>query len=405
MKKRLILIFAILAVCATVSAAADMKAVMIDGVALRRTASGADWKPINKDDTLKEGEELRVLENGLLAVSISEHGEWMLKGSATAFAGGLIKHDTPDKTVWLKLEIGHLAVMYDEPDDREHKFKVTTPAGTVVADTGVFSVITDGSGYLTIAAGRGKVCLERKKQESLCADPLSSLTIDVKTGEIEKSGDIRDDIKKLWAVRKWPVGMAGKPELKIIQPQEGKLFSSPNVFVTGYASKGAVVTVNKTEMPVSKDGGFSVPVSLFEGENKIVVEARSVSGETTKITRTVKLDSVPPILTITQPVDNFDMTYSGNCDSHYCYIQIFGLTEPGVVLIINGVDVSRYVEDDGSFFITNFRLRQSERTITVEVEDILGQKNVEVLYIASPTDTDQDGIPDAIDQCILDPSC
>lgn len=405
MKNRLI-IFSIVALAFAVSAnAADMKAVMVEGVALRRTSSGTDWKPINKGDVIREGEELRVLENGLLSISIAEHGEWILQGSATAFAGGLINHDLPEKTIWPKIEIGQIAVMYDEPDDKEHKFSVITPAGTVTADQGVFSVVTDGTGFVSVFAGRGKSCLKKDKQETLCANPLSSFTVDIKSGESEKRNDIPEEVKAVWNIRKWPVGIAGKPELKIIQPQDGKLFSSPTVFVTGHASKGATVTVNKTEMPVSKDGGFSVPVSLFEGENRIVVEARSVSGETTTVTRTVKLDSVPPILTITQPVDNFDMTATGNCDSQFCFIQVFGLTEPGVALIINGIDVSRYVEDDGSFFISDFRLRQSERTITIEVEDILGQKSVEVLYISSPSDTDQDGIPDTIDQCILDPSC
>lgn len=405
MLKAKLIILLTLCVCATCASAAEMKAVLVDGVALRRTATGADWKPINKEDVIREGEEIRVLENGYIVVSIGEHGEWILKGSATIFAGGLINHDGREKTVWPRLESGHIAVMYDEPDDVSYKFVIETPAGNIIAEPGVFSVVTDGTNGLTAGTGRGRVCLENKKQDSICAGPLTSFSFNKKNNEAQSKNDISDEMKKQWTIRKWPVGIAGKPDLKIIQPVDGKIFASPNIFVTGYASKGSVVTVNKTEMPVSKDGGFSVPVSLFEGENRIIIEARSVNGELAQVTKTVKLDSVPPILTITQPTDNFDMTFDGNCDLKYCFIQIFGLTEPGVVLIINGLDMSRYVEEDGSFFITDFRIRQTERTVTIEVEDILGQRNVEVLYISSPSDTDQDGIPDTIDQCILDPSC
>jgi hypothetical protein len=163
--------------------------------------------------------------------------------------------------------------------------------------------------------------------------------------------------------------------------------------------------VNNKAFPVKENGSFSGNITLFEGDNKVVVQARSASGATTTVTRQVSLDSSPPMLTISQPTSNFDMTLIGTCDSRNCYIQVFGLTEPGVSLSINGVNVSRYIEDDGSFFIQDFPVRRTERTLTFEAEDMLRQRTVEVLYVAPPSDIDFDGAPDTLDACPSDPSC
>lgn len=388
---------------ATAASADTLKVVQISGVALRRPTPDADWRPLSKDDIIKQGEEVRALEKGQLVVSMGSRSEWVLQGSTTIFAGGLSDSKNSAQTVWMSLVSGHVAVMFDKAD-ASRDFHVKTPYGIVKVEPGIVSIISD-SKSLTIANGRGKTCLEREKKEKACVDPLNTLHLDSKSSPAQINGDIPDGVRNLWAARKWQTGMAGKPELKVISPVEGRVFGSPNIFVTGYTSKGITLLVNKSEVNVAKDGGFSAPVSLFEGENKIVVEARSATGEVTRVTRNVKLDSIAPILSVTQPTDNFDMSLYGNCSGNFCSIQIFGLTEPGVALTVNGQDQSRHVEDDGSFYIPDFRIRQSERSITIQVEDSLGQRSVEVLYILKSSDADGDGIPDAVDQCMLDPSC
>ncbi|MFC1474638.1 hypothetical protein ACFLQK_01215, partial [bacterium] len=309
-------------------------------------------------------------------------------------------------TVSVDLEKGILAVNRGPENDGAEPFMATFGELTIDCGPGVFAVVAGEEGWLEAVAGKGEVCVKSggKKGIRECVKSGWTIAYDPEEKTFQKLQKTALAVYGLWEKMKWTV--AGKaPELKLIQPAEGAMVNGSEVFVTGKATPGSTVTVNETEIPVTEKGTFSGRIPLYEGENRLTCEARGPSGGVTSVKRSVFMDSLPPILTISQPPDNFDMTMMGMCDNRYCHIQIFGLTEPGVSLQINGVDAGRYVEDDGSFLIDDFPIWINERTLTIEAEDNVGQRTVEVLYIAEPVDSDGDGAPDNLDACPMDDSC
>ena len=101
------------------------------------------------------------------------------------------------------------------------------------------------------------------------------------------------------------------PTLSISAPAEGFITNKSTVTVKGTTddatSKPVTVTVNGAPIPVTPSGTFSNDVTLKEGSNTITIVAKDKAGKTTTVTRTVKLDTAPPVIksaTITpNPVD------------------------------------------------------------------------------------------------------
>lgn len=101
------------------------------------------------------------------------------------------------------------------------------------------------------------------------------------------------------------------PTLSISAPAEGFITNKSTVTVKGTTddatSKPVTVTVNGAPISVTPSGTFSNDVTLKEGSNTITIVAKDKAGKTTTVTRTVKLDTAPPVIksaTITpNPVD------------------------------------------------------------------------------------------------------
>lgn len=101
------------------------------------------------------------------------------------------------------------------------------------------------------------------------------------------------------------------PTLSISAPVEGFITNKSTVTVKGTTddatSKPVTVTVNGAPILVTPSGTFSNDVTLKEGSNTITIVAKDKAGKTTTVTRTVKLDTAPPVIksaTITpNPVD------------------------------------------------------------------------------------------------------
>lgn len=71
--------------------------------------------------------------------------------------------------------------------------------------------------------------------------------------------------------------------------------------------KRMLISIGILTIPVTNSGTFSKDVTLKEGSNTITIVAKDKAGKTTTVTRTVKLDTAPPVIksaTITpNPVD------------------------------------------------------------------------------------------------------
>ncbi len=230
----------------------------------------------------------------------------------------------------------------------------------------------------------GKACLKPTSGKPVCADEKKMIISESPEKQPRIAG-LDNAIIAAWKKYDWDV-MGLKPDLKVIQPQDGAYETDPGIIVVGVTSKGASVKINNKEVSVKTDGSFTAQIMLFEGENKVSVHARSRTGKTTTLTRTVFLDTTAPLLTVSQPTPNFDPTSMGTCDQQYFYLQIFGLTEPGVALLANNVNISRFIEDDGSFLVQDFPIRRTEHTLTIEAEDMFHRRTREVIHIGEPSD-------------------
>ena len=120
-------------------------------------------------------------------------------------------------------------------------------------------------------------------------------------------------------------------------------------------------------------GGFDVPLSNFEeGPNLITVVATDRAGNTNVATRTIILDTTPPHLIVTNPLNNSFTNRAG--------VEVNGEVESDVVLYINDVPHT---------FPFTFPLRQGPNTIWVNATDrggnTVSELRVVELDLTAPT--------------------
>ena len=91
------------------------------------------------------------------------------------------------------------------------------------------------------------------------------------------------------------------PTLNISSPSGNITTNVTNLTVSGYTndanSSPVTLTVNGSATTVQSNGYFETTVALTEGSNTITVVAKDASGLTTRVERTVKLDTKAPKFT------------------------------------------------------------------------------------------------------------
>ncbi len=381
---------------------ADRVTALKGGVSYR-TQQGTDWKQLSEEIPLPPGTEYRLAEKAQMRASYSDVLTWILAGPAKLRSFGLNRQGKPGASD-IELNTGVLALTF-HPRNSKSAITIETQAGIVDA-TGdaVFTVDATSQNSVEISIGLGNVCFRTtQKADRKCSDS-GTLIWTAENGKFTLLPGVTPQKTKVWIDNKWVTPLV-KPTLRIDSPQENSYFSKSSISVTGIASAGSAVSINNKSCDVKSSGVFHCSIILFEGANKIIVKAKSPAGGITSVTRTAFLDSTPPLLTVTQPISSFDPSTVGTCDSRRCYIQIFGLTEPGVALYVNNINMSRYIEDDGSFLIQEFPIEHRTATLNIEVQDNLRQRTYEILHVIPPMDSDNDNTPDAYDPCPLDPSC
>ena len=68
-------------------------------------------------------------------------------------------------------------------------------------------------------------------------------------------------------------------KLEIVSPIEGEVVNKPGITLSGKTEALAEVFVDDKELKADENGGFSVNLTLDEGENEIAVTANNVTGE------------------------------------------------------------------------------------------------------------------------------
>jgi hypothetical protein len=125
--------------------------------------------------------------------------------------------------------------------------------------------------------------------------------------------------------------------LDIIQPSGDLETDKSPILVKGMTEPGGTVTVNGQPVTADDKGGFSAPVNLQEGDNKIKIEASGTKGSSKSVERNVKFKPAPaggdheePIgLKIINPNDGFVTRESS--------ISISGTAKPGTDISVNGI--------------------------------------------------------------------
>lgn len=96
-----------------------------------------------------------------------------------------------------------------------------------------------------------------------------------------------------------------KPQLTVSSPANGLITNNPALTLKGVTNDTGASPVTITAslnganigaITVANDGSFSKGLTLKEGNNTIVVTSRDAAGNTTSVTRTVKLDTSVPKL-------------------------------------------------------------------------------------------------------------
>lgn len=77
------------------------------------------------------------------------------------------------------------------------------------------------------------------------------------------------------------------PLLKLTTPKPEEKITAEEIEVIGQSSQDSVVTINGIPVFLSDKGEFRYRLDLFQGENKIVVEAKSKSGKIARVERTI----------------------------------------------------------------------------------------------------------------------
>ena len=140
------------------------------------------------------------------------------------------------------------------------------------------------------------------------------------------------------------------------------------------------VYINKEEVTeVMGRGSFNRTVILNEGANNISVVAKDRSGNTTELSQKLFLDTVKPILTITEPPERIKYRYEPPPPPNVRNVRREQVVR-GVIIdpqpssgikrvLINGKEVKP--KSDGSF-VTNIPLVRGDNRLNFEVEDLAG---------------------------------
>ena len=161
----------------------------------------------------------------------------------------------------------------------------------------------------------------------------------------------------------------GVPELVITAPTE-TLTNDASVTVAGRTDPGVMVTIDGAPVGVDPDGAFSSTISLPDGLHIFEIEAVNTEGKSNSVTVTITVDTIPPPLVLTSPADGET--------SQIPAVTVAGTTEPGALVVVNGVFVA---VGSGGGFSMELALVEGENVITVVARDSAGNLARESLTV------------------------
>src|SRR5205085_2302043 len=153
------------------------------------------------------------------------------------------------------------------------------------------------------------------------------------------------------------------PTVKLVNLTDGQKLKNADLVVQGITEGGATVQFADSGETVAADnnGGFTLHRQLEHGTNTFKVLARDASGNQAEVSRCVDLLDRPPAIKLDSVADDALV--------HEAQIHLYGLTDPGVKLSVQG----RLVAVDGKgHFDAQVDLAKGLNTVRVEAQDQAG---------------------------------
>lgn len=312
----------------------------------------------NAEKAAVNGEEVKLGDDGAFSTSVTlKSGENMISVSAS--------NDKGSTSVSVK-------VIY-EPKAKEGapSLTVTEPGDGASVTTSSVGVAGKADGATSVKINGNEVILE--------ADGSFKGTVTLIEGDntinIMASNDAGSTSASVKVTYSAEAADVIPPILSVTTPVNNSVTNQPSVLVSGTTEDGAKVTINGASATVS-GGVFSVPYTLTEGTNTINVAASDAAGNKTTQSVTVTLDSLPPMLTITYPPDNFVSSTPS--------LTLTGLTDANVKVTVGSTDVTA---DGGGNFTVMIVLNDGDNTINIKAVDKAGNVSTvskKVTYKSSP---------------------
>lgn len=179
-------------------------------------------------------------------------------------------------------------------------FKVVDETGGSGVNLSTVKIKVDGTTYTASSEGMQSTGITNGYQ--FVFTPQSALSDGKHTISISASdndGNAATGVSTSFSIDTVP------PTLTISYPQSGLITNKSSLTLSGNTNDATSspitlsMSLNGTsidDIPVEADGSFSKGITLKEGTNSIVVNARDGAGQSTTITLSVKLDTSVPVL-------------------------------------------------------------------------------------------------------------
>ena len=153
---------------------------------------------------------------------------------------------------------------------------------------------------------------------------------------------------------------------------DGQSANTSPISVTGSTEIGAVLMINGEPVPVDTSGNFATSITLSEGENTLTATATDPALNSNTVNVTLYLDTAPPPLTVTSPVEGLV--------TKEIVVNVTGVTEPDI-----GVSIGEHVlqaNADGSFSAW-ILLGLGDNSLSVTATDTAGNSTSVTRTVAS----------------------
>ena len=140
------------------------------------------------------------------------------------------------------------------------------------------------------------------------------------------------------------------------------------VNIGGWTDAGATVTVNGVPAVVRPDGTFDADLVLSEGPNVVNVTATDSIGNENWAESVIELDTTPPSLVVTAPVDGANLSEAN--------VLVYGTVDSGAVVRVNGV-----LADGTADWSATVSLVEGANTIVVIATDSVGNTATQIVVV------------------------